>query len=287
MKKFIFSFLVSTGFLLIGCNPSEKESEADKENNRLYVEGLRLRTDVQNPFYPEGQVFLCDSILSQPLPENEKQNILYVKAVNLLYLGKENETVKILEEIKKNNLNNEPAFLDGVNQYLALAYQRLGERNNCISNHSAESCIFPIHGSGIYSDTMASLRSMEIYKEILGRHPNDLESQWLLNIVYMTLGQYPQRVPSSLLIPDLDKDPSSYHVKGFENIASGLKIADFRNMAGGAIVDDFNNDNYLDIISSAWGLDESMHYFVNKKDGSFTDVSKQSGISKIKMRLPD
>jgi len=86
MKNFIFSFLVGTGFLLFGCNHSEKESEADKENNRLYAEGLRPNTDVENPFYPEGQVFLCDSILSQPLPENEKQNVLYVKAVNLLYL---------------------------------------------------------------------------------------------------------------------------------------------------------------------------------------------------------
>ncbi|MBK5269661.1 MAG: VCBS repeat-containing protein, partial [Bacteroidia bacterium] len=261
-----------------------KESELNKKNNELYLKGLQPGKDVNNVFSPEGQVASCDSILALPgYPESKKQIVVFVKAVNLLYLGRENEAIQFLEGIiGKNTINDQPKLMNDVRKYLALAYQRLGERNNCVSNHTSSSCIFPIQGKGIYSDTMASSNSIKIYEEILKQNPNDLESKWLLNIVFMTLGQYPKKVPSALLIPDLDKDPSSYHVKPFENIASGLNLNDFRNMAGGSIVDDFNNDNYLDIITSAWGLDEGMHYFRNNKDGSFTDVSKESGLSNIK-----
>ena len=260
-----------------------KESELNKKNNELYLKGLQPGKDVNNVFYPEGQVALCDSILALPdYPQSEKQNVLYVKAVNLLYLGEENETIKILEGIVEKNKNDQPNFINDALKYLALAYQRLGERNNCVSNHTSSSCIFPLQGDAIYMDTMASSNSIKIYEKILKQNPDDLESKWLLNIVFMTLGQYPKKVPSSLLIPGLDKDPSSYHIKPFENIASGLNLNDSRNMAGGSIVDDFNNDNYLDIITSAWGLDEGMHYFKNNKDGSFTDVSKESGLSDIK-----
>jgi hypothetical protein len=35
---------------------------------------------------------------------------------------------------------------------LALAYLRLGERINCIKDHSGQSCIFPIAGSGVHGD---------------------------------------------------------------------------------------------------------------------------------------
>ena len=35
-----------------------------KKMNSLHKEGLQPKKDVSNPFYPEGEVFLCDSILS-------------------------------------------------------------------------------------------------------------------------------------------------------------------------------------------------------------------------------
>jgi hypothetical protein len=48
------------------------------------------------------------------------------------------------------------------------------------------------------------------------------------------------------------------------------------------VIDDFDNDGYLDIITSNWVLDEGMHYYHNNGDGTFTDRSLQSGLSKIK-----
>jgi hypothetical protein len=72
---------------------------------------------------------------------------------------------------------------------------------------------------------------------------------WLLNIAYMTLGEYPAKVPQQWLIPNLDKDNSGYSVKPFTDIAPNLGL-NKRNMAGGTIIDDFNNDGYLDIVTS-------------------------------------
>ncbi len=65
-------------------------------------------------------------------------------------------------------------------------------------------------------------------------------------------------------------------------MAGALKLSTSRNMSGGVIIDDFNNDGYLDIVTSCWGLEESMHYYRNNGDGTFTDLSKESGLSEIK-----
>ena len=58
----------------------------------------------------------------------------------------------------------------------------------------------------------------------------------------------------------------------------GLNI---NSRAGGVIVDDFNNDGYLDIVTSGWELSDPMHYFQNNKDGTFSDLTEQSGLKGI------
>ena len=170
---------------------------------------------------------------------------------------------------------------------LALAYLRLGERNNCLAHHNHSSCIFPIQGAGIYTDPYLTQKSIQLYQSILRGDPSDLESRWLLNLAYMTLGQYPAGVPGNLLIPGLDKDSSSIKLSAFEDMAMRLHLADRRSMAGGTIIDDFNNDGNLDIILSSWGWgpEDGMHYFRNNGNGTFTDIAKAAGIAGIKGSL--
>jgi FG-GAP-like repeat len=97
----------------------------------------------------------------------------------------------------------------------------------------------------------------------------------------MTVGGYPSNVPPSWLLPGLDKDTSAVKVNSFRDIAGGLGLAGSKNLAGGVIVDDFDNDGYLDIITSDWDPGNGMHYYKNNANGSFTDLSLQSGLSKI------
>jgi hypothetical protein len=162
---------------------------------------------------------------------------------------------------------------------VGIAYMRLGERSNCMLNHTGSSCIFPIKNDGVHKIQTGSRKAIQIYKTILRVHPDDMESRWLLNIAYMTLGEYPQKVPKNVLIPGLNAD-SVAGQKPFKDIAKSLGL-NVNGRAGGVAVDDFNNDGYLDIITSAWDLSDPMHYFENNKDGTFTDRTEYSGLKGI------
>jgi hypothetical protein len=198
----------------------------------------------------------------------------------LLKLGKEAEAVATLESAierkKKIDGKENPQSL----KFLAIAYMRLGEKQNCVNYHNPESCIMPIQKNGIHVIRQGSQKAIEIYKKLLAIDPTDYESRWLLNIAYMTLGGYPSDVPNQWLIPNLNKD-SGYSIKPFLDVAVNAGIKG-RNMSGGVIVDDFNNDNYLDIITSDWSLDGAMHYYQNDKKGKYVDNSKISEIGRFK-----
>jgi hypothetical protein len=85
------------------------------------------------------------------------------------------------------------------------AFMRRGETQNCVAHHSSESCIFPIEGGGRHRDTEPSLRAHDYLLELLKRTPptdvGHLRARWLLNVVAMTLGTYPDGVPKQYLIP--------------------------------------------------------------------------------------
>lgn len=228
----------------------------------------------KNPFCPEARIGFTDSIIT--VAGSDVSQVLYyknIKANALLDMGKE-EAISLFEEIERNN-----PHIEMLPQNLALAYLRKGEQLNCISNHAAESCIIPVKGLGVHTNQVGSRKAIELYRKILAKHPDDLESRWLLNIAYMTLGEYPSRVPKEFLIPNIDGD-TTYKINAFQDIAADLKV-DVKNMAGGAIVEDFDNDGYLDIVTSGWGLAEKMHYFKNDANGTFLDRSDSVGLTGI------
>ncbi|MBL0740769.1 FG-GAP-like repeat-containing protein [Chryseolinea lacunae] len=230
-----------------------------------------------NQFYPEAGLVYMDSLLSlEHSTPSQIRYCQYLKANILLELGEEEKAIALLEGIVKedNEAQVELAWRD-----LAVAYLRQGERANCISNHAAESCLMPVKGMGVHSDPTGSRKAIEIYQRLLTRHPNDFESGWLLNLAYMTLGEYPKSVPAKFLIPGLEGD-TTVKVNPFQDVAADLKL-DVKNMAGGSVVEDFDNDGYLDLLTSGMGTEEAMHYFKNNGDGTFTDRSNQVGLKGI------
>lgn len=227
-----------------------------------------------NPFCPEIRIGFTDSLITAA-GKDSSQALYYknIKATALLDMGSE-DAIALFEEIEK-----EGSRFEMLAQNLALAYLRKGEQLNCISNHAAESCIIPVKGLGVHTNQIGSRKAIELYKKILAEHPDDLESRWLMNIAYMTIGEYPLSVPKEFLIPNMEGD-TTYKVKAFQDVAADLKL-DVRNMAGGVIVDDFDNDGYLDIVTSGWGLKEKMHYFKNNANGKFRDLSDSVGLNGI------
>jgi len=261
-----------------------KRRNDTKEANRLYREGLKPAGGKDNPFLVDLQLAYYDSLAALPNPSEQQMKMLqFFKGFTLMKCGREKEAVDVLASLINSldpGWNNR--FSLSAERLLALAYLRLGERTNCISNHASGSCIFPIQGEGVYSDPTASRKAITTYEDVLRKTPDDLESRWLLNIAYMTVGTYPRLVPNQWLIPNLDKDTADVKMLPFKDVSAQVGLNHYRSEAGGSIVDDFNNDGYLDVVTSSWDLEQSMHYFKNNGDGTFTDVSKASGLSEIK-----
>jgi tetratricopeptide (TPR) repeat protein len=277
MKIKQFSALFIVFIVMQSCdyfsNPNDKMVKILDARKKMY-------NVKDNAFASKTEVAYYDSIIKSSDEGFFKLFNEINKGNALLKLGKEAEAVATLESAierkKKIDGKENPQSL----KFLAIAYMRLGEKQNCVNYHNPESCIMPIQKNGIHVIRQGSQKAIEIYKKLLAIDPTDYESRWLLNIAYMTLGGYPSDVPNQWLIPNLNKD-SGYSIKPFLDVAVNAGIKG-RNMSGGVIVDDFNNDNYLDIITSDWSLDGAMHYYQNDKKGKYVDNSKISEIGRFK-----
>ncbi|MBF4508685.1 VCBS repeat-containing protein [Flavobacterium sp. JLP] len=269
----LFSLFILTQSCDYFSNPNDKMVKILEARNKMY-------NVKDNPFAAKAEVAYYDSIIKSSDEGFFKLFNEINKGNALLKLGKEAESVATIE-----NAINRKKKIDGKEdiqslKFLAIAYMRLGEKQNCVNYHNPESCTMPIQKNGIHTIRQGSQKAIEIYKKLLSIDPNDYESRWLLNIAYMTLGGYPLEVPKQWLIPNLNKD-SGYSIKPFLDVAANAGIIG-RNMSGGVIVDDFNNDNYLDIVTSDWSLDGVMHYYENDKKGKYLDYSKVSEIGRFK-----
>jgi FG-GAP-like repeat/ASPIC and UnbV len=230
-----------------------------------------------NQFHGEAKLHFMDSLLGIPHSSpGQIRYCTYLKANILMELGQEDAAALLFEKALKDANKSE---VQRTMKDLAICYLRIGERSNCISNHAAESCILPIKGIGIHEHTYGSERAITLYEEILAQDPNDLESKWLLNLAYMTLGKYPDSVPKDYMIPNMAGD-TTYKVKPFRDIAGELKL-DVRNPAGGAITEDFDGDGYLDLMTSSMAIEEPLHFFHNNANGTFTDRSAEAGLKGI------
>ncbi|WP_153800165.1 CRTAC1 family protein [Foetidibacter luteolus] len=232
-----------------------------------------------NSFASQAKLNFYDSALKAAERPQDSAAAKYFMANVLLEMGQEQKSIPLFEDLLRTIPLYETDKKRRVMKDLALSWLRVGERTNCITGHGTESCIFPVKGNGVHRDKAGSERAIEIYRSLLKEDPSDLETRWLLNIAYMTIAGYPQQVPAEWLIKGLDADTSSL-VKPFMDVAvnTGLNT---KNMAGGSIVEDFNNDGYLDIVTSSWGLDEGMHFCINKSGSGFADMSDSSGLQQF------
>ena len=89
---------------------------------------------------------------------------------------------------------------------LGIVALRRGEVDNCIACVGPSSCIFPIAREAVHTQPAGSREAVEWFTAYLDEWPGDLRVRWLLNIAYMTLGEYPDKVPPQYLIP-LDAVP--------------------------------------------------------------------------------
>jgi hypothetical protein len=233
-----------------------------------------------NPFLNAQRAERFRARLSQPISPREKVQTRIHLGMELLRAGSTEPGIQELLAVSE-SLDALPAPERSetewlLNRFLGLGYMRVGEQQNCVAQHTANSCLLPIGGDGVHSEQTGSRTALEYFASALRRAPGDLESLWLLNVGHMTLGEYPGEVPPQWLLPPKVFD-SDYDVRRFRDVAPEAGVAAF-GRAGGVALEDFNGDGLLDIMCSAWGLRDQLQYFQNNGDGKFTERTKEAGL---------
>ncbi|MGC4100265.1 FG-GAP-like repeat-containing protein [Ferruginibacter sp.] len=211
---------------------------------------------------------------------NKRVNLYFQYANESLNAGNTDEAINVLKQVmtalgatgQNVTAENKPLF-----DQLAIAYMRKGELENCAANHNPQSCIIPIQGNGVHKLTSGSEQAIEVYKTILTKFPNDLQSRYLLNVAYMTLGKYPAAVPPQWLIASgvfTENKTSNIILKD----VAAKKNVDMNGIAGGCVVEDLDNDGLLDIMASSYGINDQVRYLHQQKDGSFKNETLASGL---------
>lgn len=151
--------------------------------------------------------------------------------------------------------------------FIGLIWLRTGEIENCLKNHKAESCILPFIPPAYHVNQEGSRNAIKYFKKSLKFKPKNPEIRWLLNIAYMTLGEYPDQVPEEFSL-DLNKFDAPWPHGPFLEVAGNLGVSTNTHL-GGSIMEDFNKDHLLDLFTSSFKLDEFGGFHFNLGDGSF------------------
>jgi tetratricopeptide (TPR) repeat protein len=169
-------------------------------------------------------------------------------------------------------------LLPEVEEMLGVAYLHRAGAVNDVYIHPGESCLFPIRPEHIYPKGADSQKAVQHFLASLKLRPGDLETKWLLNLAYMTLGKYPAGVPKEhLLAPS--HFASAEDIGRFTDVAPRVGLDAIVSEVGGLIVDDFDNDGHFDIVTSSWNFCAPMRFFHNNGDGTFADRGAQSGLA--------
>ncbi len=178
--------------------------------------------------------------------------------------------------LEEPNIESPPGALRNVRQALALCYFRGSRIQSAKTPPASDAYLIPIPGPSATTDPQVVMTALNELTGVLREHPDSLADRWLLNLTYMALGSYPDKVPPEWLIPPKAFE-SEYKLPRFRNAAPDVGL-DARSRAGGVIMEDFDGDGFLDILCSSCGLRDPIRYFRSNGDGSFSDRTREAGL---------
>ncbi len=221
-----------------------------------------------------------DAKASTMTPEHRLDTALKC-ALEMVNGGKTERGVKMYDSIVRQLKAKAPAVWrgrgSGISILQGVAYLRLGELQNCCDKNNPNSCLLPITGSGIHTKQEGSRHAMHCLLEALKLDPDNASARWLLNIAYMTVGEYPRNVPRRWLIP-VEAYGGDYPMQKFPNVAPSMGL-DLLGWSGSVTMEDFEGNGLLDLAISSFRQDQPMRYFHNNGDGTFTERTRESGLA--------
>jgi hypothetical protein len=275
--------------IVVGCNTSARSAAkvtTEPGGTAEMAAVLKQRAEAVDPtktlfLVNDRRAKIFEEQLRSAPPTQERIRIRLSLGQELLHSGRIQESLAALDALEEDAQASAPAIWEAHRRAFrvlrATAYLRMGEEQNCHQGNTPDSCLLPLRGEGIHRRREGSTRAAEILGRVLEEEPDNLQARWLLNIAHMTLGSYPDGVPRRHLIPPAVFD-SPYPLPRFENVAKRAGV-DVYGLSGGAILDDFDRDGHLDLVLSAMGYEDPMHYFRGRGDGTFEDRTAQSGLT--------
>ena len=276
---------------LAGCSQSTESDQPPPASNRtqsgsharllLALEKIKDAPIFQGVFFGNRSLEQEEGDLNH-LPPNRPDlrfKLLFHVGRRRLWLGDTRKAIEHLQialQLVDNQQWDAPQSIreDAIFQ-LGLAYLRLGENENCVNCTNGESCLFPIRNAGIHDQQIGSRTAIIHFRKLLDLNPQHTEARWLLNIAYMTVGEFPGGVPEEFRVSShLLKSDKAF--PRFRNIAPQKGLGTL-SLSGGSIVDDFDGDGDLDIMVSSCGFADQLKYFRNN-DGKFVDATTESNL---------
>ncbi|MXY83530.1 MAG: CRTAC1 family protein [Gemmatimonadetes bacterium] len=278
---FLFLFTISASYAA-----SLSQQESHRKMVALLAE-VRAQNLDDNPYQGEGQLRqLEDQLQALPdaAPVQDRIRLHFRLGIAELFLGRERRAIDHLtaaEEMLAGQHSVPAQVVNEIHFRLGLAWLRLGETQNCVLNPNAEHCILPIRPGGFHTLPEGSRQAIPYFQAVLDNTAAEerlrLSARWLLNIAYMTLGQYPEGVPPAHRIPP-EAFESQAAFPHWVNVAPALGLDTF-SLSGGAVADDFDSDGYLDFFVSTSDLAGQLRFFRNGRDGTFADRTEAANLN--------
>lgn len=269
--------------LLVSCSDAPQPSPNAIVQHGEMEELLRKMYEAEDPEINFSRNDLAVERLKAEVA-NGNTDVMFELGLQLLLSGEEDEAISIISEQIRTYFGSDTtvASIEAAQamHWLALAYFRKGEVDNCRENHNASSCILPLNAEGQHKHPEGSLNALKLYGKILEHNPDDVLARWMFNLAAMTLGRHPENVPQKWRVDFERYNDHAAPFTTFTDVATNLGMTQ-KGYFGGSIIADFNNDGLLDLFSTDNPLNEEIKLWLRKADGSFEYATKTAGLEGI------